>query len=102
MTIMESTELRLVLFTPHLGKVQDFYTAVGMDWAGGHNPKINESFRPDSPAGPMGLPWLLGALGNVQFNFYFQQSIAPAPAPAVLSTVIFVRFLEAGEAARAV
>lgn len=62
---MESIEVKLWLFTPQLGKAQTFYTALGMNWVGGSDPK-DDAFRPCSPKDEIGLPFLMGELGPLK------------------------------------
>jgi hypothetical protein len=96
---MESIEIRLVLYTPRLVRIQAFYTAVGMNWVAGLDPKIDESFRPDSPTDVTGLPFMIGTLGNSEFNFCFRASVDPS---ALSATEIVVRFSETGQVGRVV
>ena len=93
----QKVEVRLVLHTPRLAKAQAFYSAIGMRWIAGREQEILENFRPDGPADVMGLPFLLGDLGNVEFSFYFQKEPASASDPG---TEIFVRLPEVGDATR--
>jgi hypothetical protein len=96
---MESIEVKLFLFTSQLGKVQAFYTAVGMNWNGGPDPRIDECFRPDSERDDMGFPFLTGDLGNVEFNFFFRESVT---ASALSGTDIVVCFPQLDGSSRAV
>src|ERR1051325_4538414 len=96
---MKHIELKILLFTSRLAKTQSFYSAVGIKWVGGHNARIDESFRPERPTDVMGLPFLVGDLGNVELNIYFRET------PVVLQephTEIVVAFPETGDSARVV
>jgi hypothetical protein len=86
----------IMLFTRDLGKVQEFYSALGISWLGGGEEPIGESGLPVSTekcpppygGGPgietAGLPDLWGDFGEVEFWFYLHKSLhAAADAPHV-------------------
>lgn len=89
--------VKLVLHTSNLAKVQVFYSAVGIKWVEGYERKIEDTFRPDGPAGEMGLPFLWGDFENLELVFYFRESGTTTLLP---NTEIVICFPDVGQAAR--
>src|SRR5947208_15255167 len=87
---MLPSEIKLLLFTSLLGKVQKFYSALGMNWVGGEREIIDESFHPTAATDVMGLPFPIRLLGRREFQFFFSRFNKHArPSPHVNSWCFF-------------
>jgi hypothetical protein len=76
MSTQTKPEIKLMLHTAHLAKVEAFYSALGIAWVGGKEPRYDESFRPQGLADVMGLPFLSGGFNSLELIFYFRDGHA--------------------------